>query len=357
MPKAKKRSDKKTSDSHPSAEPERKVCFVISPIGKKGTDHYTRFREVLDYVIKSAVKASGYELEVLRADDIDRAGSFIKDILESLYSSFVVIADLTEQNPNVFYELGVRHSLRPRTILIAQSVDDIPSDLREYRSIVYDTSAKGAANFTQRLKGYLSEIHRGPDRADNPVLDRLGNIIENRINLLEAENLNLKNELTKLLQTGVSPIKKEGDISINTRVNRIVKLMNAERQVLNGHIIRGEKEYILPGRQGDFLLYFVQEGEKIMEIWYLAIQPAEFNYQNLLADTRVLMENCIQQGGTWCKFIIATPIDLTKERKNILSYFNKMKEKIAPKHRKNYSLEVWDEKGISDVEKEHGLRV
>jgi len=136
MPTTKKTAKKATPSRKLSSERDRKVCFVISPMGDKGTERHTRFKDVLEYVIKSAVKASGFELHVVRADDIDRAGAFIKDILESLYTSFIVIADLTEQNPNVFYELGVRHALSPRTILIAQAIDDIPSDLREYRTIV-----------------------------------------------------------------------------------------------------------------------------------------------------------------------------------------------------------------------------
>ena len=178
------------------------TCFVISPIGQVGTERHGKFKEVLDYVIKAGVKASGYDLQVLRADDIDRAGSFIKDILDSLYNSYVVIADLTEQNPNVFYELGVRHALSPRTILIAQSVDDIPSDLREYRTIVYDTSAKGAAEFAARLKKFLAEMQTEPERADNPVLDRIGSIFENRVAALEAEKQQLKNDLAAVLQGG-----------------------------------------------------------------------------------------------------------------------------------------------------------
>jgi len=113
---------------------ETQTCFVISPIGKEGTEIYDKFKNILDYVIKPAVDKSGYELKVLRADDVDRAGSFIKDILELLLNSFIVIADLTDQNPNVFYELGVRHALSARTILIAQDVSHIPSDLREYGS-------------------------------------------------------------------------------------------------------------------------------------------------------------------------------------------------------------------------------
>ena len=97
-----------------------KTCFVISPIGSDGSDIYKKFKEVLDYIIKPAVEESGYGLTVIRADDIKQSGSIIKDILQSLLNAHVVIADLTNQNPNVFYELGVRHALRPRTILIAE---------------------------------------------------------------------------------------------------------------------------------------------------------------------------------------------------------------------------------------------
>ncbi len=237
---------KKRPAPRPEGETDQKICFVISPIGKEGTDRHTKFKEVLEYIIKSAVKSSGYKLQVLRADDIDRAGSFIKDILESLYSSFVVIADLTEQSPNVFYELGVRHALSPRTILIAQSLDDIPSDLREYRTIVYDSSARGASDFTKRLKKYLEEMYKEPERPDNPVLDRIGSIFESKIALLESQKQELKNELSGLLMGGAPKQKKSMQPSVQTRVERITRFVNAERQLLGGSWTRGDQHHNLP---------------------------------------------------------------------------------------------------------------
>jgi hypothetical protein len=58
------------------------ICFVLSPIGREGTETYQRFREALEFVIKPAVNSAGSNLKVTRADDIERPGSFIKDILE-----------------------------------------------------------------------------------------------------------------------------------------------------------------------------------------------------------------------------------------------------------------------------------
>ncbi|NPA39327.1 MAG: hypothetical protein GXO57_02645 [Thermodesulfobacteria bacterium] len=77
--------------------------------------------------IKDAVEGVrlGYQCE---RSEI-RGGLIIKDILDNLYKADLVIADLTDQNPNVFYELGVRHTLSNKTILIAQDISYIPSDL------------------------------------------------------------------------------------------------------------------------------------------------------------------------------------------------------------------------------------
>ena len=190
-------------------EDDTRVCFVISPIGKEGTDEYKNFKEVLDHVIKPAIAASGYKLEVLRADQIEKPGSFIKDILRRLLDSFVVIADLTDQNPNVFYELGVRHSLSPRTILIAQNIDFVPSDLREYRVIIYERSFEGAIKFSERLSKFLKQIFDDPDQSDNPVLDRLPDRIASNINSQEKGLAELKEQMSVVLSSESEPIKEK----------------------------------------------------------------------------------------------------------------------------------------------------
>ncbi len=345
----------------PSPRPKERigkdVCFVISPIGDVGSDRHTKFKEVLEYVIKPAVQSSGYNLQVIRADEIDRAGSFIKDILDSIYNSHIVIADLTEQNPNVFYELGVRHALSPRTILIAQSIDDIPSDLREYRTIVYETSAKGAADFAARLKSFLGEIQKEPERPDNPVLDRIGSMFENRVAALEAENQQLKNDLATVLRRE-QPKKTQADqASVDTRLGRITNLIGAERQYLSGIFTRGGKVYKLPDRQGEFTLYFVLDTKNLKEVWYFARHSGHFDYKEDLADVRVLMQNCVDQGGTACKFVIATNEDLSGLRKTVMTIFDKLKAKVPAEHRAKFVLELWDDNGLLKEERRLGLKI
>jgi hypothetical protein len=153
-----------------------KICFVISPIGTEGTEVRQRFREILEHVIRPAFSDAEFSMEVIRADDIKKPSAFIRDILEYIAGAHSVIADLTAQNPNVFYELGVRHALSPRTILIAQNAEDIPSDLRGERTIIYQTSPAGVAAFRREIQEYLKAIEADPERPDNPVLNELKHV-------------------------------------------------------------------------------------------------------------------------------------------------------------------------------------
>jgi hypothetical protein len=148
-------------------------CFVVSPIGEQGTERFETFRHVLERLIRPAVEESSIGLRVIRADDIHRPGSFIRDVLEYLAGAYLVVVDLTGQNANVFYELGVRHALSPRTILIARATTDIPADLREYRTLIYSDTPESDDTFRENLRHYLEEIEKAPDAPDNPVLSWL----------------------------------------------------------------------------------------------------------------------------------------------------------------------------------------
>jgi len=93
-------------------------------------------------------------------------GSIITQIFDSLNSAEVVIADLTDRNANVFYELGVRHTLRDATILIAQRLEDVPFDLRQQAIIVYDWKISGNRDQARRtlqeaMKKIEVEIEEG----------------------------------------------------------------------------------------------------------------------------------------------------------------------------------------------------
>jgi hypothetical protein len=104
-----------------------------------------------------------------RADKEVRPGEIITHIIENLITADIVIADLSGKNSNVFYELGVRHSVNNNTILIADSLDDIPFDLRGLRTIIYQYEPERMLSLRNSLEQAIKEIFSESDKIDNPV--------------------------------------------------------------------------------------------------------------------------------------------------------------------------------------------
>lgn len=134
-----------------------------------------KWTEIFEHEIKPAVEESGFSYNCERYKF--RRANITKDILQELNSTLVVIADLTDNNPNVLWELGVRHTLSKRTILIAQDKKFLPSDLKDYPIITYKYKQRPAevSKFRREIKDKLEDIEADPDKPDNPVADFLGN--------------------------------------------------------------------------------------------------------------------------------------------------------------------------------------
>ena len=148
-----------------------KTCFVVMPIRKLGTDEYLHFRAIYNQ-IKPTIEGEGYA--VLRGDDVQKSGAITKDIVSRLAESDLVVADLTDLNPNVFYELGVRHALRGRgTIMIIDEkrTTDIPFDLSAYRVIKFSGDLTGIETLNTALASFLQESADSDTSRDNPVHD------------------------------------------------------------------------------------------------------------------------------------------------------------------------------------------
>lgn len=186
-------------------EIKKRLYFVIMPIGSDESKIRKDSDDTYDLIIEPAVtefaKENGnFEFDCLRADKVREPNNIIKDITRKLYDANVVIADLSNQNPNVFYELGVRHSLVGRTIMITNNLKDVPFDLRAYRVIEYDLSARGAEKAKKAIKECLDKIETNPNVSDNPVFDLFHGIpIQGKIEK-EPEKSNIKQEVAILRQ-------------------------------------------------------------------------------------------------------------------------------------------------------------
>ena len=160
----------------------KKKCFVIMPFSKTKSCTKEEWTGIFKGIIKPAVEESGLGYECERS--VAERENIIKGILEALNKANIVIADLTDNNPNVFYELGVRHTLTNRTILIAQGEEHIPFDLRPYPTTFYSKSLTNIEEFKSEIKKKLEDIEKNPERSDNPVADFLR---DRNVVLLSAE--------------------------------------------------------------------------------------------------------------------------------------------------------------------------
>lgn len=143
--------------------------FVIMPFSTTPTCTEEQWTEIYENVFKPAVEDCGYSCERAKS----KTGSLLKSIIEKLRNSRIVLADITDRNPNVFYELGVRHSLSKRTIIAAQGDKHIPSDLLGYWFINYGITPGKVTQFGKEIKRLLAEIEENPEKSDNPVSDYL----------------------------------------------------------------------------------------------------------------------------------------------------------------------------------------
>jgi hypothetical protein len=153
-----------------------KTCFVICPIGeedspvRKGSDH------VFEEVIKRAIHPLGYH--ALRSDHIAKPGRITDQVIKHVVSDALVIADLSGHNPNVFYELAIRHAVNKPVIQLSRKGESLPFDVAQERTIFYEPESVKSVN------GCIDEIKRQIDAIDHTSLP--ANPVAEIIQLQEA---------------------------------------------------------------------------------------------------------------------------------------------------------------------------
>lgn len=110
------------------------------------------FDRSFDGVFEAISRAAAeYDLQCTRADNIWQNPAIIDDVVELIDRSRVVICDCSGRNPNVFYEMGIAHTLGREVVLITQSDHDIPFDVRHLRYVRYLDNNEGRENLVERL--------------------------------------------------------------------------------------------------------------------------------------------------------------------------------------------------------------
>ena len=104
--------------------------FVLQPFRTEFESTYAMIRE--------AAHSASPDAEVFRIDEVTTPSSVIEAVYESIESSDLLICDLSGLNPNVMYELGYAHALQKPVLIISQSTERIPFDIRSVRVLIYD---------------------------------------------------------------------------------------------------------------------------------------------------------------------------------------------------------------------------
>ncbi len=126
----------KNTEGEKASKNQSKQCFVIAPIGAADSETRKRSDQVLKYIIEPPLKELGYE--TTRADKISEPGMISGQILQFIEEADLVIADLTERNPNVFYEIAFRHLINKPFIHLIQDGENIPFDVFDLRAIHFN---------------------------------------------------------------------------------------------------------------------------------------------------------------------------------------------------------------------------
>ncbi len=189
---------KKTTVKKRKASPKKKLkeknggfCFTIMPFGGWMDDYY-------ESIYIPAIEAAG--LEARRADDLYRPSTIVHDIWDFTKRSKIVLADLTGKNPNVLYELGLAHAIAKPAVLVTETLDDVPFDLRALRIIEYDKNVPDWGTVLgENIETAIKEVLASPLKSVLPAfLEVVPKKESQPISQHEKELLEIRKELDLL---------------------------------------------------------------------------------------------------------------------------------------------------------------
>jgi hypothetical protein len=241
-------------------------CFVISPIGADDSDTRKRADKVLKHIFKASLEPLGYT--VVRADEISQPGSITLQVLERVLESNLVIADLTDHNPNVFYELAVRHATQKPVIHVIDHSQKIPFDIADLRAVALELDLDGAERAKREIVAQVQQIEKG-HLGETPV--KLAGVLKH----LESGKSEEKLVLRQILES-VSELRSE----LRLNFDRSAMEIDRNTMQLADLLIRGFEgertvglskwiEFAHRGRESDLdeeaLIWFTALGKPLKE--------------------------------------------------------------------------------------------
>lgn len=182
-----------------------KTCFFIAPIGDDGSEIRHRSDLLLEYLLKPALHK---RYDIVRADSIAEPGAITTQIIKIIADADWAVADLTGLNPNVVYELGIRHSLNKPAIQIMDQGQRLPFDLAGERTIFFKHDDIRSFERAKRLLIEATQMIEEEDFINSSPVSRAIDIS----NLLESSS-GVGRQIAIVIQELLVLSKKVDDIS------------------------------------------------------------------------------------------------------------------------------------------------
>lgn len=159
-----------------SEKKKRRNCFVVCPIGSEGSDTRRHsdwlYHEIIEHVLEH--QFSG-QFNLTRADKISTPGMIDAQMIGHLLDDDLVIADMSELNPNAFYEMGIRHMIEKPIIHMFKTGEKIPFDVSLYRAIEFDYDyPEQLVSARNNLTKFIRTLQEENYKSDNPVIRARG---------------------------------------------------------------------------------------------------------------------------------------------------------------------------------------
>lgn len=209
------------------------LCFVLMPFGRKldGTGASIDFDAVYERLIAPAVRAAGFD--PVRADEEMTGGIVHKPMFERLILCEYAVADLTFANANVFYELGVRHAVRPySTILIFATGTRLPFDVELDRGLPYSLDPTGAPADINAARGRLTNrLTAARDASvDSPVFQLIEGFPQ--IDRLKTDVFRDQVRYSRTWKEGLARARDEGIDAVRAAENELGPIADVESGIL-----------------------------------------------------------------------------------------------------------------------------
>lgn len=204
------------------------VCFVIMPISDASGYESGHFSRVYEYLLKPSIEAAGFE--AVRADDEIKTDYIVTGIIKKIVESEMILCDISTKNPNVLYELGIRHAFGKPVAIIKDKETEKIFDIQGLRYHEYNESLRidTVKNDVEKIKEIILKTHKAKEDDFNSVVS---------LAMMQSATVPHKKELNKDLQFVLNAIN-----ALESKITPSVRVIKRSPNVIGDDAVKIGKE-------------------------------------------------------------------------------------------------------------------